>query len=162
MSTKQIVLNPVVDMINRHLGTRYTTDDYVIRLMNDPLKWDPNVGGEYAGEKRCVYDFITKHDEGGVRVRVFTKPDKNQSIGDMRLDRYVVNEEDDMLGERVQYSATYRVLAREIGMSYNDDRCPDLSQLLLEGCTVIVTESGFLIQTEVGEYITSEQSTCQG
>lgn len=162
MSTKQIVLNPVVDMINRHLGTRHTADDYVIRLMDDPLKWDPNVGGEFAGEKRCIYDFITKKDIGGVRVRVITKPDKTQSIGDMRLDRYVVSPEDDMLGSRVQYTATYRVLAKAIGMSYDNDHCPDISQLLLEGCTVIVTESGYLIQTEVGEYITSEQSTCTG
>lgn len=156
MNLKSIVLKPIVTVINSTTGNNYSVEDFSIVKVNDPLGGELRGNGEYAGEHRCMYDMLTA-DVNGIRLRLTIKPDNFTSMEALVFDTYSGEEFND---NRSTYSATYRLNAVEVGLTAGTRRCPDLSALYLQGCSVIATEDGKLIMTEQGRYLLQEGSEC--
>lgn len=156
MNLKSIVLKPIVTVINSTTGNNYGVEDFRIMKVADPLAGDLSGSGEYSGEQRCMYDMLTA-DENGIRLRLTIKPDNFTAMEALVFDTYGGEEFND---NRSTYSATYRLNAVEVGLTAGSRRCPDLSALYLQGCSVIATEDGKLIMTEQGRYLLQEGSEC--
>lgn len=157
MDLKRIILKPIVDKVNATTKNTYLVDDFNIIMVADPLRSTLNHTGDYGGEHRCLYDLFTK-DENGIRLRLTVKPDDFTVMENLVFDTYA-NEDEEEEG-RMVYSATYRLKSEAIGLSASTKICPDLSQLYVQGCDVLATEAGGLIQTDSGLYLLDEGSEC--
>lgn len=158
MDLKSIILKPIVDKINATTNNSYLVDDFLLVTVADPLKSTLNQSGEYAGEHRCLYDLYTR-EEAGIRLRITIKPDDFTVMEDLVFDTYI--DQQQTQETRKVYSATYRLNSEAIGLKASTKICPDLSQLYLQGCDVLATEAGKLIQTDSGLYLLDEGSTCE-
>lgn len=158
MELKNRILKPLIAAIAVTRRTKYEVDDFFLLRADDPLDGELTTSGLYSGEVRCMYDLITK-DEDGMRIRLTIKPDSINALETLVFDTYGVNDFDD---NRSIYSATFRLHAPEVGIKAGSSYCPNLSLLYLQGCTVLITEDGRLIQGEQDRYILGENSRCDG
>jgi len=153
------VFEILINKINLKVGKDYTFEDFEMSNVPDELIFEKNKTGNYSGEKRCVYDIYTIQAEGGHRVRVFMFPDSHTSISPILHDNYS-GDVDFNLNPRANYTCTMRVNSKLTKMPVNSSHCPDLSDVFIEDCISLVTESGDYIISEDNSFVLTEQSKC--
>lgn len=156
MELKELILTPIVERINASTNRSYGIDDFYMLRVDDPLKGSLKDSGTYAGETRCMYDMLTV-DPNGLRVRITIKPDSFTSMEPLIFDTYGAEDFDD---NRSVYSSTFRLNSEKVGLVAGATRCPDLTQLYLQGCEVLTTEGGELIIGNNDLYFLREGSNC--